>query len=139
MKITCKNSLCILTTGLLIYLFEGSIYNFIFPNAWVKFWIVIPMIVFVICYFFKKFIKSPNGTSYILETSNLVALGILFINVFNKKFADWFTSNFQLISFVLGLAGIVGLILLKTEQKAKTDSINEESGKLFNLFYLKTY
>lgn len=138
MKITCKNSLCILTTGLLIYLFEGSIYNFIFPNAWVKFWIVIPMIVFVICYFLKKFIKSLNGTSYILETSNLVALGILFINVFNKKFADWLTSNFQLISFVLGLAGIVGLILLKTEQKAKTDSINEESGKLFNLFYLNT-
>lgn len=138
MKVSWKSIVCILTTGLLLYLFEGSIYNFIFPETWVKFWIVIPMIVFGICYFLKKLAKPLKGTSYILEISNLVALIILFINVFNKKFADWFAANFQLISFFLVVAGIAGFILLKTEENAKTDSINKKDNKLFNLFYLNT-
>lgn len=77
-----------LTTGLLLYLFEGSIYNFILPETWVKFWIVIPVIVFAICHFLKRLAKPLNRTSYILEISNLVALVVLFINVFNEKFAD---------------------------------------------------
>lgn len=138
MKISWKNILCILTTGLLLYLFEGSIYNFIFPETWVKFWIVIPIIVFALCYFLKKLAKPLNGTSYILEISNLVALVFLFINFFNEKFADWFSANFQLISFFLVVAGIAGYILHRTEQKAKTDSINKKDNKLFNLFYLNT-
>lgn len=125
-----------LTTGLLLYLFEGSIYNFIFPETWVKFWIVIPVIVFAICYFLKRLAKPLNGTSYTLELSNIFALVILFINAFNKKFADWFVANFQLISFFLVVAGIAGFILLRTEQMAKADSINKKDNKLFNLFYL---
>lgn len=138
MKITWKNILCMLTTGLLIFLLEGSIYNFIFPETWVKFWIVIPIIVFALCYFLKKLAKPLKGTSYILEISNLVALVFLFINVFNEKFADWFSANFQLISFFLVVAGIAGYILHRTEQNAKIDSINKKDNKLFNLFYLNT-
>ena len=136
MKFTRKNIICMLTTGLLLYLFEGSIYNFIFPETWVKFWIVIPVIVFAICYFLKRLAKPLNGTSYTLELSNIFALVILFINAFNKKFADWFVANFQLISFFLVVAGIAGFILLRTEQMAKADSINKKDNKLFNLFYL---
>lgn len=138
MKTKWKNILCILTTGLLLYLLEGSIYNFIFPEAWVKFWIVIPVIVFGICYFLKKLVKPLSGTSYILGISNLVALVILFINVFNKKFADWFASNFQLISFFLVVAGISGFILLRMGPKIKSDSTNKKDNQLFNLFYLNT-
>lgn len=138
MKISWKNILCILTTGLLLFLFEGSIYNFVFPKTWVKFWILIPITVVSLCYFLKKLTKPLNGTSYMLESSNLVSLVFLFINVFNARFADWFTTNFQLISFFLVAAGITGFILLKTEQKAKTDSINKKDNKLFNLFYLNT-
>ncbi len=138
MKIKWKNIACMLTTGLLIFLLEGSIYNFIFPETWVKFWIVIPIIVFALCYFLKKLAKPLKGTSYILEISNLVALVFLFINVFNEKFADWFSANFQLISFFLVVAGIAGYILHRTEQNAKIDSINKKDNKLFNLFYLNT-
>lgn len=138
MKITWKGILGILTTGLLLYLFEGSIYNFIFPETLVKFWIVIPLIAFGICYFLKKLAKPLNETPYILEISNLVALAILFINVFNKKFADWFAANFQLISFFLVAAGMAGFIILRTEQKIESDSKNKKDNKLFNLFYLNT-
>ena len=138
MKIKWKNIACMLTTGVLIFLLEGSIYNFIFPETWVKFWIVIPIIVFALCYFLKKLAKPLKGTSYILEISNLVALVFLFINVFNEKFADWFSANFQLISFFLVVAGIAGYILHRTEQNAKIDSINKKDNKLFNLFYLNT-
>ncbi len=138
MKITCKNILCMLTTGLLLYLFEGSIYNFIFPEKWGKFWIIIPLLFFVICYFLKRLAKFMKENAYIIESSNLVALVILFINVCSEKFSSWFSANFQLISFVLVIIGIAGFIVLKTEKMIKPDSKTGRNNKLFNLFYLNT-
>lgn len=138
MKISWKNILCILTTGLLLYLFEGSIYNFIFPETWETFWIVIPILSFALCYFLKRITKCLSENKYIMEISNLVALVILFINVCSTKFASWFSANFKLISFVLVIVGMAGLIVLKTEKIDKPNSEAEKNNKLFNLFYLNT-
>ena len=138
MKITWKNILCMLTTGLLLYLFEGSIYNFIFPETWVMFWIVIPVLVFALCYFLKRLTKRLTENTYIIEISNLIALVILFINVCSVKFASWFSANFQLISFILVVIGIAGFIVFKTEKVNKPNSNTKRNNKLFNLFYLNT-
>ena len=138
MKISWKNLLCILTTGLTLFLFEGSIYNFIFPKTWETFWILIPILFFALCYFFGRLIKCLSENKYIIETSNLVALVVLFINVCSTKFASWFSANFKLISFVLIVVGMAGFIVLSTGKIDEPNSEAEKNGKLFNLFYLNT-
>ena len=132
-----KKLVCMLTTGLLIFLVEGSVYNFIFPEAWSKYWIIIPVLVFAVCCALKGFVKPLKRVPYLLEVANLIALVILFINTLNAGFANWFSSNFQLISFGLVVAGMVGFIILKTQGAIDTDS-TEKPSKLFNLFYLNT-
>ena len=129
----------IISTGFVIFLLEGSIYNFIFPEKWENFWIIIPVAIFLICWLFKKWIKPLYRVPLVMEFSNLLAVVILFFNVFQSNFSNWFIANFKWFSFALVIVGIIGFIILLVGYNDNIFQKNIKSNKkLFNLFYLNT-
>lgn len=133
----------IISISLIIFLFESSIYYFLYPKIFEQpqslYWIFIPCLTYIFCLFAKRFIKNKPNTTILIEAPNAIALIILFCNIMNNQFSDWYVKNYNVVSFIIVLIGILGIMILKTETTLKPSESTITSGKkLFNLFYLNT-
>lgn len=137
-KDSWQTILYVISLTFIIFLVESSIYYFTFYNFWINYWIIIPILLFVASYLVKKFLKIKNF--FEIELSNFFALILLFCNITNSKFGEWFKGNFQVVSFLIVALGILTIVVIKLNEKIginKSHS-NLSQNKLFNLFYLNT-
>ncbi len=132
----------IVSVSLMLFLFESSIYHFIFSKIFSQhqklYWIIIPCLTYALCLFIKRFFENKQVNNSI-ETCNLLALVIFFVDVMNECFSVWYLSNYSVISFVIVFVCIIGIIIFKNKVlSSDLQSDDENTKKLFNLFYLNT-
>ncbi len=127
----------ILSFGLMLFLFESSVFFFLLPIKWTKYWIIIPCITYASCFFFKKTNKNYL-TSFTISFSNALSLAVLFINIITS-IGMWYKTNYLIISFCIVFIAIIGFMVVNIIRAKDQRLPNKTSTcKLFNLFYLNT-
>ncbi|MBR3867753.1 MAG: hypothetical protein IKM66_00415 [Clostridia bacterium] len=135
-----KTIILVISVALALFLFESSIYYFVINEKFIKYWIIIPCFTYMVCCFIKYFIKNNLYKKYVVEISNIIALGLLFLSIKIEQLKSIYINNYEILSFVIVFIGFLSLVLIKTD---KVTTINMANGKiinkkLFNLFYLNT-
>lgn len=135
-----KTIILIKSVALALFLFESSIYYFFINEKFAKYWIVIPCFTYVICCFTKYFIKNNLYKEYVIETSNIIALGLLFLSIRIEQLKSIYINNYEIFSFIIVFIGLLSLVLVKTNNDTAINIANGKTTnkKLFNLFYLNT-
>ncbi len=135
-----KTIILIISVALALFLFESSIYYFFINEKFTKHWIVVPCLTYVICCFAKYFINSNLYKEYVIETSNIIALGLLFLSIRIEQLKFIYINNYEIFSFVIVFIGLLSLLLVKTNKDTAINIANSKTTnkKLFNLFYLNT-
>ncbi len=127
----------ILSFSLMLFLFESSVFFFLIPTKWSKYWIIIPCITYAFCFFFKR-INKRYLNSFIIALSNILSLVVLFVSIITS-IGTWYKANYSIISFCIVFITIIGFMVVGLT-RAKDQRIPNKNAtcKLFNLFYLNT-
>lgn len=131
--------MCIVSVGLILFLFESSIYNFLFHNFWVKYWVIIPCGVYVLSCLLDNLIKIERSFVQLKEWANLIAFLALSSIIFIEKINYIYLNYYSIVCFAIVLIAIGSLILVNFCNEKDNDISSKDTEKvLFNLFYLNT-
>ena len=138
-KINWMGTFKLITCALILLLIERSIYQFIVQLDMQKYWMVIPVVVYLILIFIRKFLKESPSLYVPLEITNFVSLVLLFFSIKINLFNNLFEARFEIIAFIIVVFLFINLIISKHGKKQITlNPKNNFSNQLFNLFYINT-
>lgn len=138
-KINWMGTFNLITCALILLLIERSIYQFIVQLDMQKYWMVIPVVVYLILIFIRKFLKESPSLYVPLEITNFVSLVLLFFSIKINLFNNLFEARFEIIAFIIVVFLFINLIISKHGKKQITlKPENNFSNQLFNLFYINT-
>lgn len=138
-KINWMGTFNLITCALILLLIERSIYQFIVQLDMQKYWMVIPVVVYLILIFIRKFLKESPSLYVPLEITNFVSLVLLFFSIKINLFNNLFEARFEIIAFIIVVFLFINLIISKHGKRQITlKPENNFSNQLFNLFYINT-
>lgn len=134
-----KKCYCIISFSLLMFLLDYTIYHFFARLKIQQYWVVIPVLLYLILNIACKFIRKIRIVAISLETTSLISLPMLLCSIKIKCFNIWMESQYEVVSFGIIMAFFISVILAHVMEKEKNvEPQNNLSNQLFNLFYLNT-
>lgn len=103
------------------------------------YWIVIPILFYLVLVFVGKFIKRINVITITLEVASLLSIVLLFFSIKIKSVSTWLQIQFEIVAFIIISSFFISLAVSKFITKENhIEQLNSDSGQLLNLFYLNT-
>ncbi|MBU3175239.1 hypothetical protein KPL47_02535 [Clostridium estertheticum] len=130
---------CLLSFSLLMFLLDYIMYPFCARLKIQQYWVVIPVLLYLIFNVACKFIRKIRIVAISLETTSLISMAMLLCSIKIKWFNIWLESQYEVVSFGIIMAFFISVILARImEKEKKVEPQNSLSNQLFNLFYLNT-
>jgi hypothetical protein len=138
-KIKWQKIYNLLSFSLVLFLIESIIYHFFVQLKIQKYWIAIPVLLYLILIFASKFIKRICVVAISLEITSLLSIMLLFCSIKINYVNTWFEIQFEIVAFIIIIAFFISLTMSRFLTKENNvEQKNDFSNQLFNLFYLNT-
>ena len=127
-----------LAYSLVFFLIEHVItFKFLFKLNMQNYWMVTPIVLFVVFTFIGKSIGRKDLSTKFLSIISLISLILMFLN---KKITNvWLNQNFEFIAFIIIAFFFINLIVERNiKHKVNLTPQNGGTNNLFNLFYINT-
>ena len=129
----------IITGALILFFIEILIYQNFLQFKAQQYWMIIPVVLYLVLTFFRKHFKERNFSSIALEMAVFLSLILLFLTIKIEYLNNLFMIKFEMIAFFIILLLFINQIILRynnneINEKPETDLSNQ----LFNLFYINT-
>ncbi len=131
-----KKNYAIISISFTYFFFEITMYQIVQPIGLQKYWIVIPIFVYVISMIYKTFNEKDKIYDISIELLNIFALVIFYLSICNNKVYDFIWKNYSLFSFITLLLSLSTLKIMHDTFNNNMKNNKEDSSSLFNLFYL---
>ena len=95
-----KKNYAIISISFTYFFFEITMYQIVQPIGLQKYWIVIPIFVYVISMIYKTFNEKDKIYDISIELLNIFALVIFYLSICNNKVYDFIWKNYSLFSFI---------------------------------------
>ena len=131
-----KKNYAIISISFTYFFFEITMYQIVQPIGLQKYWIVIPIFVYVISMIYKTFNEKDKIYDISIELLNIFALVIFYLSICNNKVYDFIWKNYSLFSFITLLLSLSTLKIMHDTFNNNMKNNKEDGSSLFNLFYL---
>lgn len=132
-----KKNYAIISISFTYFFFEITMYQIVQPIGLQKYWIVIPIFVYVISMIYKTFNEKDKIYDISIELLNIFALVIFYLSICNNKVYDFIWKNYSLFSFITLLLSLSTLKIMHDTFNNNMKNNKEDGSSLFNLFYLQ--
>lgn len=134
-----KKVYCTFTFSFIVFFIDITLYH-IFQSIGVQtYWVIIPIVTYLISDFYKKFIRKVTDDTVWVEVSNLGALIIFYVCISFENLYRLIWKEYSYFSWVTCIALFTNLIIVRDIAKKEiAEKNNQNENYLFNLFYLNT-
>ena len=134
-----KKVFCTFTFSFIVFFIDITLYH-IFQSIGVQtYWVIIPIVTYLISDFYKKFIRKVTDDTVWVEVSNLGALIIFYVCISFENLYRLIWKEYSYFSWVTCIALFTNLIIVRDiAKKEMVEKNNQNENYLFNLFYLNT-
>lgn len=134
-----KKVYCTFTFLFIVFFIDFTLYHIFQSIGLQTYWVIIPIVTYLISDFYKKFIRKVTDDTVWVEVSNLGALIIFYVCIRFENLYRLIWKEYSYFSWVTCIALFTNLIIVHDIAKKKIAEKNNQNGNyLFNLFYLNT-
>lgn len=127
------------SSAFFIFLIEISIYEILKKFELIKYWLLLPLVMYVLGATIAKHIKTVRVAIGSLEISSILSFVLLCLGIRNEYIAIQLRNHFEIIAVAVIMALFVNLYICRNYKLREADTNQEfNSLQLFNLFYLNT-
>lgn len=133
-----KKAYCLFTISFVCFFLEITLFRIVKPIGLQRYWVVIPIFIYVISRLDRKFNRKIVIGSISNEISNMCALLIFYYSISNDNIYDFIWKKYSFFSFLACIFLLSAILVNRNIYKKKNDEERRGENYLFNLFYLNT-
>jgi hypothetical protein len=127
----------VVTYSLILFFIENTINQFFIQLKIQKFWMLIPVLLYLILILASKFIARNFIVSMPIEIVSFLSLILLFCSIKVSCISTWVKIQFEIIAFFIMILFFTSLIISRYTKK-EVNIEDKSNNQLFNLFYMNT-
>lgn len=135
-----KNIFCTFAIGFIFFFIDITMYQIIGLVGLQGYWVIIPIILYLIYNFLKKESVDKEDKNYYfsIEILNVFALIAFYCSISNNKILYLVMEKYNFISFVFCMFLLLIFAITKDVFKHDINENGKNTSNLFNLYYLNT-
>lgn len=119
-----KENYCIFAISFVYFFLEITLYGIVHPIGLHRYWVIIPILLYIILKFYRKFVEKNEIHSISIEISNILALFMLYIVICNEKIYDLIWNKYSFFSFLTCII-LLSVLIIKQDIIKKTNEENK--------------